>query len=644
MPLRHTLCLVLLSVACSPYEDLNGFPIDREALDGPTSDAPARPDVDPAPGQDVAPAADANDETDPSPQDGAPPADDDGPSGGDGRIEGGGTPSIDDGQDVEDPPHDGEPDTPDVQDPPERPECTPIDEICDGVDNDCDGRVDDAFNFQADIRHCGGCDVVCDHPGAVPLCEQGACVVRECVRGYYDVDGDPSNGCEVERAGRTLFVDITAAQGGDGTIEAPFTQITQATAIAEEGDTIEVARGAYDGPVLIDTPFVSLRSDSFATWIDGDDDAPALQISADDVRVHRIGVNAGGGETGLQVVDQDRFVLEDVRIQNVRGEATGLLVLGGQRGQLADLTVFDVRGSDAAAHGIRIQGHEALRADGVEVYDIAGGLPFTGGITLTGCDAADLKDLDVSGVSGAALAYAISVDTSADARLTSISVTDITGRTALGVTLFESADASITDGEIADVAGRRAEALRGTRAHFAVLSGVTIANIAAVTDPGDEAAGRAYGIAIDDTADATVQRTLIHDIEAHAAWGIQAEAGTERLVVSYTTIAAVSGAADGAGFEVREAATASITRCIVATAGTRQGIRNAEGNPASSFSADTTDSFGHAQGNFVGLQQGEGNLEVDPMFADTEQADYSVTEASPVSDRGRYGVEIQLIP
>ena len=43
-------------------------------------------------------------------------------------------------------------------------------EICDGADNDCDGSIDEDFDFASDLRHCGGCFKTCSYlPGGLHL-------------------------------------------------------------------------------------------------------------------------------------------------------------------------------------------------------------------------------------------------------------------------------------------------------------------------------------------------------------------------------------------------------------------------------------------------------------------------------------------
>lgn len=69
-------------------------------------------------------------------------------------------------------------------------------EICDAIDNDCDGRLDEGFDLQSDPTHCGDCGVICaDVPAARVACVDSGCVF-ECERGFVDLDGDAANGCE----------------------------------------------------------------------------------------------------------------------------------------------------------------------------------------------------------------------------------------------------------------------------------------------------------------------------------------------------------------------------------------------------------------------------------------------------------------
>jgi len=77
--------------------------------------------------------------------------------------------------------------------------CTPgAPELCNGLDDNCDGRTDEGINTQTDVRNCGACGNACQLPHAIPECSSGRCIVPPmgCDVGFYDLDGDPTNGCE----------------------------------------------------------------------------------------------------------------------------------------------------------------------------------------------------------------------------------------------------------------------------------------------------------------------------------------------------------------------------------------------------------------------------------------------------------------
>ena len=48
-----------------------------------------------------------------------------------------------------------------------------------------------------DANHCGGCGRTCVFPNAVAQCEAGQCQMGDCAVGFFDADGDESNGCEL---------------------------------------------------------------------------------------------------------------------------------------------------------------------------------------------------------------------------------------------------------------------------------------------------------------------------------------------------------------------------------------------------------------------------------------------------------------
>jgi hypothetical protein len=75
-------------------------------------------------------------------------------------------------------------------------------EVCNGIDDDCDGVIDNGFDLNTDPENCGACDNVCTLPHAfagcavTPPATTAACTVAACQSGFHDNDKNPTNGCE----------------------------------------------------------------------------------------------------------------------------------------------------------------------------------------------------------------------------------------------------------------------------------------------------------------------------------------------------------------------------------------------------------------------------------------------------------------
>ena len=101
------------------------------------------------------------------------------------------------------------------------PDDVPVPEICDYQDNDCDGVIDDGFDLLNDPRNCGACNEVC--AGLNPLCRGGLCY-------------------------RTFYVDAVNGSNaaGDGTLAHPWRTLTRALQVVRgPRASIEVMPGTY---------------------------------------------------------------------------------------------------------------------------------------------------------------------------------------------------------------------------------------------------------------------------------------------------------------------------------------------------------------------------------------------------------------
>ncbi len=159
--------------------------------------------------------------------------------------------------------------------------CMPVlAEACNGIDDDCDGHVDEDFRDDAgryvSPTACGACGVPCAAPGphmvatCLPAGTSARCDIQ-CEMGYVDVNGIAADGCECRRYDGTgpppavggdancdgvpddtsdfIYVTTTGSDTNPGTLAHPMRTIEAAM---RRGRTtskdVLVARGIYDGP------------------------------------------------------------------------------------------------------------------------------------------------------------------------------------------------------------------------------------------------------------------------------------------------------------------------------------------------------------------------------------------------------------
>ncbi|MCH2137314.1 MAG: hypothetical protein MK101_12180, partial [Phycisphaerales bacterium] len=104
-------------------------------------------------------------------------------------------------------------------------------EVCDNIDNNCDGQVDEVFDFDVSLEHCGGCNQACERDGATAVCFGGNCRLDTCLEGFEDRDGLEENGCEFECQDE----DWPDAEGIDANCDGIDGDISDAVFVSADG-------------------------------------------------------------------------------------------------------------------------------------------------------------------------------------------------------------------------------------------------------------------------------------------------------------------------------------------------------------------------------------------------------------------------
>jgi hypothetical protein len=69
-------------------------------------------------------------------------------------------------------------------------------ERCNGLDDDCDGTPDNGISLQSDVTNCGRCGNACMVANATPRCLGGQCEIGQCLAPFDDCNGRLTDGCE----------------------------------------------------------------------------------------------------------------------------------------------------------------------------------------------------------------------------------------------------------------------------------------------------------------------------------------------------------------------------------------------------------------------------------------------------------------
>ena len=237
-------------------------------------------------------------------------------------------------------------------------ECSEAAEVCNGIDDNCDGDIDEGFDLASDLANCGECGLACVPPDALDwACTGGTCVVTACPDGFVDKNGDWADGCEepLFYVGE-LWVD--SINGGnadeDGSSEKPFDSIDEAVLAASPSTLIRIRTGTYAGGIEVNKAGLSLVAEEDAEATVGvASGGTGFHITASEVTI--AGLKIAGGRYGIHFdgPEPDRllvgavFDVEFATVEALDGEGQGsaaVLVEYADNVTVSAVTVESVEG------------------------------------------------------------------------------------------------------------------------------------------------------------------------------------------------------------------------------------------------------------------------------------------------------------
>ncbi len=317
---------------------------------------------------------------------------------------------------------------------------------CDHLDNDCNGRTDEAFHLDTDLNNCGDCGHKCVLQHAKPTCKEGQCKVEACEPGYSNNDGNDDNGCEHKVS--TWYVNCMFPESGDGSKTRPFNSMEAALAKAEPHDTITIQAGTCLTKGLVISKNAKGMALSDLTIQGAGQDKTIIQNTTKtsdtiNVKVDRItirGLTVTGGMSGIHVQGTDGHQIRGGTISNVK--VTKVHASDGNGDQAVGIWLENTRDMDIEeCKATDITGGLGKVSEGDQPTGLDGGMGA--GLYLYNSQGANITGLDIEEVTGGAgpdayvagngaIGAGIYMDKAKNCMLQELTITSVTGGTGGG--------------------------------------------------------------------------------------------------------------------------------------------------------------------------------------------------------------------
>jgi hypothetical protein len=188
-------------------------------------------------------------------------------------------------------------------------------ELCNTIDDDCDGAIDEGFNLMNDEQNCGMCGNVCAEINGTNTCTGSVCH-PSCDAGAFDCNQNPNDGCELLRDDGPMCqtaTDVGSVNGDSTSVPITRTGATEEFFKVRIVESLLNASSPLTATITLTTP-LGADFDLYVTCASCNDPRGAQSLSGATVDTVSVGRSDGTGDVSFDLYIEVRYFMVDAGV------------------------------------------------------------------------------------------------------------------------------------------------------------------------------------------------------------------------------------------------------------------------------------------------------------------------------------------